>query len=85
MSAQNDFHSDLDRAANAVLDAAIETRAAGQRPLEDRHRFLIRAAVTHLEQAQHALFLVRNDPVWFTPEPRQPQFELLISGDSHRR
>jgi hypothetical protein len=78
MSAQNDFHAEIERAAGLTLDATCAARAAGLGPLPPTHRRLIGVAIVALEKAQQALFVARNDP-WQPPKPQSKtrQLELL--------
>lgn len=77
MSAQQDFHLTIDRAAGLCLEATCSARAAGHRGLPQPHRRLVTAAVRKLESAQQDLFQARNDP-WSTPTPKQRQLQLHL-------
>jgi hypothetical protein len=77
MSAQTDFHYQLERAAGLTLDATCACHAAGILPLPPGHRRLLRAATRKLEGAQQDLFNARNDPWSPPPKPKTLQLELL--------
>lgn len=77
MSAQTDFHYQLERAAGLTVDAACACRTASILPLPHPHRCLLNKAVRGLESAQDALFQARNDPWSPPPKPKSLQLELL--------
>jgi hypothetical protein len=75
MSAQSDFCYQMDRAANAVLDATCCCRSAGRLPLPSAHRRTLRRTLGQLIAAQEGLFKARNTP-WEQPS-KTAQLELL--------
>jgi hypothetical protein len=77
MSAQRDFHFQLERAAGLTVDASCACRSAAILPLPHPHRRLLTSAARHLERAQDDLFQARNDP-WQAPKPpKMLQLQLL--------
>jgi hypothetical protein len=77
MSAKQDFHLTIDRAAGLTLDATCAARAASSGPLPSPHRRLLKRAIARLEGAQQDLFTARNDP-WSEQTPPKIQLELPL-------
>lgn len=77
MSAQTDFHLQIERAAGLALDATCACRAARTLPLPAPHRRLLADAIRGLEAAQQSLFIARRDPWSGPPKPRHRQLDML--------
>jgi hypothetical protein len=76
MSAQTDLEYSLDRAGNALLDAACACRTARRGPIPAQHRRLISAAIRKLEWAQDDLWKAGHEP-WTQQRPTHLQVELV--------
>lgn len=77
MSAQADFHSQLEQAMGLAVDSACVLRELRTSRLPEPHRRLVSAAIGKLEWAQQIMFDARSDP-WNQPASKTPQQLALL-------